>query len=170
MRPDDAFWAARLVARFSDDAIRALVAKARYSEPGASDYVAKTLIARRDKVLAAWLTAVNPIVNVSMDAGGVLAFHNAAIEAGVARGPVWYELTWLQFDNAAGTTTPVGDPVETVETRATLPDRLAGSPEYVAVAIRTRHADHQAWQRPVTAFFRRDAAGWRTVGLDRTIP
>ena len=34
MRPDDAFWAARLVAKFSDEALRAIVAKARYSDPG----------------------------------------------------------------------------------------------------------------------------------------
>ncbi len=38
MRPDDAFWAARIVGRFSDEAIRAVVAKARYSEPGAAEY------------------------------------------------------------------------------------------------------------------------------------
>ena len=30
MRPDDAFWAARIAARFSDEAIRAIVEKARY--------------------------------------------------------------------------------------------------------------------------------------------
>ena len=51
MRADDAFWAARLVARFSDEAIRAIVAKARYSDPRAADHIAATLIKRRDKVL-----------------------------------------------------------------------------------------------------------------------
>jgi hypothetical protein len=170
MRADDAFWAARLVARFSDDGIRAVVAKARYSEPGASEYVAKTLIARRDKVLAAWLTGVNPIVNVTMDAGGVVTFHNAAIEAGAARGDVSYELTWLEFDNATGKTTSVGEPVRTGEPRATLPAGFPGSAEFAAVAISTRHADYPAWQRPVTVFFRRDGAAWRTVGLERTVP
>ena len=49
MRADDAFWGARLVAKFSDEAIRAIVAKARYSDAAASEYIAKTLIARRDK-------------------------------------------------------------------------------------------------------------------------
>jgi hypothetical protein len=58
LRPDDAFWAARLVARFSDDALRAVVAKARFSEPGAADHVLATLIKRRDKVVrtSVWLT------------------------------------------------------------------------------------------------------------------
>ena len=51
MRADDAFWAARLVAQFSDEPIRAIVAKARYSDPAATEYIATTLIARRDKVL-----------------------------------------------------------------------------------------------------------------------
>ena len=33
MRPDDAFWAARIVAAFSDEAIAAIVRKAKYSDP-----------------------------------------------------------------------------------------------------------------------------------------
>ena len=34
LREDDAFWAARIVARFSDAAIGAMVAKGKYSRPG----------------------------------------------------------------------------------------------------------------------------------------
>ena len=33
MRPDDAFWAARIVARFTDEMIGAVVQKAQYSDP-----------------------------------------------------------------------------------------------------------------------------------------
>ena len=50
MRPDDAFWGAMIVARFDDAAIRAIVEKARYSDPRATEYTT-TLIKRRDKVL-----------------------------------------------------------------------------------------------------------------------
>lgn len=76
LRPDDAFWAARLVARFSDGMVRAIVAKARYSEPSAADHVIRTLIARRDKVLRAWLTGVNPVDNIQLSADGTLRFTN----------------------------------------------------------------------------------------------
>lgn len=69
MRADDAFWAARLVARVPDEAIRAIVAKARYSEPGAADHIVDTLIARRDKVLRAWLTGVNPLADRTLSDG-----------------------------------------------------------------------------------------------------
>ena len=39
MRADDAFWAARIVSKFSDADIRAIVAKARYSDPRATEYI-----------------------------------------------------------------------------------------------------------------------------------
>ena len=52
MRPDDAFWAARIVSRFTDEMIRAVVGKARYSDPKATEYMADVIIRRRDKVVA----------------------------------------------------------------------------------------------------------------------
>ena len=47
-------------AGFDEAAIRAIVGKARYSDPAATGYVVQTLMARRDKILRAWLTAVIP--------------------------------------------------------------------------------------------------------------
>jgi hypothetical protein len=170
MRPEDAFWAARLVARFSDETIRAVAAKARYSEPGATDYVAKTLIARRDKVLATWLTAVNPIADVTLTENGTLSFRNAAADADLVRRSVTYQVTWLNFDNATGTTSPFGETAQVSEPRAVLPAGFPADSEFVAVSIRSLHLDYAEWQRPVTAFFRRVAGGWTTVGLRRDTP
>ena len=53
MRPDDAFWAARIVSQLHrrDDSARSSQ-KAQYSDPRATDYMTKTLITRRDKVVA----------------------------------------------------------------------------------------------------------------------
>src|SRR6185436_5576813 len=72
MQPEDAFWAARLVAQFSDEAIEAVVAKARYSEAGASAQATATLLKRRDKVLKTWLTGVNPLVDPRLNRNGTL--------------------------------------------------------------------------------------------------
>ena len=38
-RPEDRFWAARIVAAFTDDHVRAIVATARYSDPRATEYM-----------------------------------------------------------------------------------------------------------------------------------
>ena len=166
LRADDGFWAARLVAKFSDDVIRGVVAKARFSEPGAAVHVVSTLIQRRDKVLRTWLTAVNPLVDPRLNTDGTLTFENAAIAAGVATPAASYVLTWSRFDNATGM--PVGTPVETraAEARAMAPTGLLDG-DFVAVAVRTTHTDYPAWSAPVTFTFRRAGNGWQTVGLDR---
>ena len=63
MRDDDAFWAARRVAAFSDDLIRAAVHTGEFSDPAAEKYLGDVLIKRRDKIASVYLTAVNPIVS-----------------------------------------------------------------------------------------------------------
>jgi hypothetical protein len=174
LRADDAFWAARLVARFPDDAIRALVAKARYSEPGAADFIAKTLITRRDKVLRTWLTGVNPVSEPALTGDGVLTFQNAAISAGVASPMASYVLSWSRLDNATGAT--VGAAVEQTvqagggQVTGRGPESLLAGTAFVQVSVRTMHPDFPQWQTPALLTFRRDGAGWSHVGLDRMAP
>jgi hypothetical protein len=170
MQPDDAFWAARLVLRFSDAVLRAVVAKARYTEPGASEYILNTLIKRRDKVLKTWLTAVNPLVDPVLDENGTLTFANAAIASRVASRPSSYTLTWSRFDNASGVAIGTPEQISTTEPRATAPPRALADAEFVSVAVRTNHPDYPHWSAPVTFYFRRAARGWRAVGLDRSAP
>ena len=168
MRADDAFWGARLVAKFTDDRIRAIVAKARYGDPAATDYITRTLIARRDKVLKAWLTGVNPIVDPSLGADGTFTFRNAAVDAGIATPPSAYVLAWSAFDNT--TAKPIGAPQEmrVDAARATAPPSILQGRDFVTVVVRTVHTDHPTWNAPVTVFFRRTSQGWQAVGLARS--
>jgi hypothetical protein len=174
MTADDAFWAARLVSKFNDEAIRAVVAKARYSEPGAAEHIASTLIKRRDKVLRAWLTGVNPLVNARLSSDGVLTFENAAVDAGVAKPPTQYRFTLSRFDNATGVATPLIEGGITAGTSGKVEGPLrVDAPKvldapFVQVSVSTIHPDYPAWSKPVTFTFRRTDAGWETVGLDRT--
>jgi hypothetical protein len=169
MRSDDAFWAARLVAQFSDEAIRAIVAKGGYSEPGAADHIANTLIKRRDKVLRTWLTGVNPLADARLGNDGLLEFENAAVGAGVASPAGRYTFTWSRFDNMAGSA--IGNPVETTgtETRTAAPAAVLQGAAYVAVSVRTSHPDFRSWELPVTFTFRRASNGWQPVGVDRVV-
>src|SRR4029078_8920500 len=106
-RDDDAFWAARRIAAFSNDLIRAAVRAGQYSDPRAEKYLGDVLIKRRDKMLSVYLNAVNPIVNPRLDANGRLTFENAALSAGVATGQPTYSATWMLFDNTTGGTKPL---------------------------------------------------------------
>jgi hypothetical protein len=175
MTPEDAFWGARLVAKFSNEAIRAVVAKAKYSEPGAAEHITTTLIKRRDKVLRAWLTGVNPLVDPFLNgADGGLTFGNAAVEAGIAKPQAEYRFTWSRFDNETGATSqavegslmaPTAGIIEHV-VRIEVPKALLDSP-FLRVSVSTIHPDYPAWANPVTFTFRRNGTQWETVGLDR---
>jgi hypothetical protein len=168
MRPEDAFWGARIVSRFTNEAIRAIVEKARYSDPKATDYITDVLIKRRDKVLRRWLTGVNPIVDLKLAGDGALSFANAATAAGVAPPADRYTLQWFRFDNATDTRTD-GETVTVSVPTATAPPALLSTRagDYIGVAIAASHADHPAWARPATFYFRRTADAWEWVGAAR---
>jgi hypothetical protein len=170
LRADDAFWAARIVARFSNEAIRAIVEKARYSDPAATDYLTATLIKRRDKIVAHWLTTVNPLVDFALTGSGALTFGNAAEQAGVATPASGYRVQWARFDNATGVAAPVGGAMTVGEPRASAPAALLSEgspPEFVQVQVAASHATFPAWATPVTVHFRHAGAGWALVGLER---
>jgi hypothetical protein len=169
MRDDDAFWAARRVAAFSDHQIRLLVQRARYRDPAATTQIVDALIARRNSIARTWLTAITPIVAPALSAAGRLTFENAAVTAGVARPTGRYHVQWSRFDNAERQHTLVGDAVTSATPDAALPAALAEA-EYVAAAVTVEHPDHPAWARPVTLYFRRSATGWRAVGVFRDVP
>ncbi len=166
-RADDLFWAARRVMAVPDEAIRAVVASAQYSDRGAADYLADVIIARRDKVGLRWLTGVNPLADFALDGDGRLTFTNVATATRRSTAPEGYEIVWGTFDNATGRSQVDGDGPETVATEAaTAPRGLLAAP-FIEAAIHTRHPQFPEWRRPVIVHFRRDGGAWRLVGVRR---
>lgn len=167
MQPADAFWAARRVVRFSDEILRAIVAKARYSDPAAAEQIVEALAARRDAIARAWLPAVTPIVDPRLDADGTLRFSNAAVDAGVAGPPDAYVLQWSRFDNERDRHTPVGPPQRSGAPIGNAPPGLLVEGDYVAVRVHAEHPGYPHWTSPVELYFRRTSDGWEPVGLFR---
>jgi hypothetical protein len=172
MRPEDAFWGARLVSRFTADDIAAIVAKAEYSDPKATAYVTRVLIDRQRKVLETWLNGVTPLVEPAI-VDGILRATNAAVAAGVADAPRRYTAQWFSWDNAAASRQPVGGVAElagpadlTLPLPVALASRQTG--EYIGVTVAGEHPGHPGWAaHPVTFSFRRTAGGWEAVGITR---
>lgn len=169
-RWDDNFWAARRVAAFSDDMIRAAVSAGRYSDPEAADHLVATLIARRQKIAARYLVPINPIVDITLTSDAI-TFRNAATDAGVASLPSSYEAHWFEFDNDTGAITPLGT------TRGPSPRLAWPGPDGSAAACRAGRfvrvdltADspgRASWRVPVQTFFRCRDTAWTLVGLER---
>ena len=144
---DDTFWAARRVAAFSDEMIGAIVATARYSDPAAVKLLTDVLIKRRQKIAAAYLAAINPLVDFALSDDGRLSFRNAAVEAGIATPPArGYRLEWSAFDNLTGEARLIG-PVA----------------DFVAHAARHAGAAATSGRRPGADSRRRDRSGARRV-------
>ncbi len=99
MDRDDAFWMAKQIAHFTDAELRALVETGRYTDPRATEYVTRALIARRDKIAAAYLDHGGGFDRFTV-AGGHVTFADltAPKEALDAR----YAVRWFTFDNVTG--------------------------------------------------------------------
>jgi len=164
LRDDDAFWAARRIAAFTDDMIRAAVHTGQFSNPAAEKHLADVLIQRRETIKSIYLTQVNPIVNPRLDAKG-LTFENAAVAGGVARGSVAYRASWMLFDNATGATKPLSE-TKSATTTTAAPSDLPSS-GFVAVDIAADSDGYPTWKQPVRAYFRQDGGSWKLVGFER---
>jgi hypothetical protein len=169
MLADDAFWAARRVAAFDDEAIRAIVRTGQFSDPAAEQHFVSILRQRRDKVARAYLPAVNPIVDACLSAAGDLTFENAATEAGVAGPPPGYRAVWGLLDDATGQTRPLGT-TDAVGPALKAPGDLPSAAGTIVEAdVSATGSSVAAWQQPVRLYFRRGVNGFTLVGLDRGI-
>jgi len=167
IRPDDAFWGARIVAKFSDEMIHKVVEKARYSDPRATEYMTQVLIKRRDKVVAAYINQVCPVIDPALASDGTLRFANAAVDAKAATPPSQYTLQWFAFDNATDTPRDVGAPTAATATSGQAPPELLKSGDFIGVRISAAHPEQPRWSSPATFTFRRTVAGWEIVGIER---
>ncbi|HET7620220.1 MAG TPA: hypothetical protein VFK20_17055 [Vicinamibacterales bacterium] len=164
-RPDDLFWGARLVMRFTDDLIRAAVSAGHYSDPRTGEALTKALIERRDLIGRAWLTGVNPIDHPAIE-DGMLTFENPAVTYDFAKAPASYTAVWSRFDNATGETTRIGE-TSGATSMAVPRDLPAADGSFVQVDIRADGGPHPSWAQPVHAWFRRAGGRWTLVGFQR---
>jgi hypothetical protein len=166
---DDLFWAGRRVMAFSNELIEAVVKTAEFSDVDAERHLTDVLIQRRDKIGAAYLVAVNPLVNFALSPGGRLTFENAAVDAGVALPPRGgYRVSWARFDNVTESLSPLGDTVAGDDGRVDTPRPLPQTPgAFVCVQVAFVEPTFDTWT-PMRAYFRRTADGWTLIGLDRS--
>ena len=167
MLPEDAFWAARIVSRFGDDAIRAILREADYGSPTAEEHLARMIIRRRDKVLAHYFRLLNPLGDFRVGdtpAGPVLTFTNHGEEAGLGRVDA-YEHQWFRFDNDTGEVEALAAPARTTARTLIVPSERRA---FLMVRIRSlgAGAGNDAWGKKVDVFLR-TSDGLTVVGIDR---
>ena len=158
MDDEDAFWAAKQVAAFTDEEIRAIVKTGEYSDPRTADWIAECLIQRRDKIAAAWLGRVLPLDKFRVT-DGKLAFDDLSKYA--AGGPLGYQIHWATYDNSRGVATRIPAALG-----RKLPAVDSGT-EYLAATIACGKAEGGNCPSPVIVYLRRAGAGFDVVGSER---
>jgi hypothetical protein len=173
----DAFWAASLVSRFTDEMIRAIVETGELSNPLAARVLGDIIIKRRDKVVAYWLTRTNPVDRFRIDAGAAaprLVFDNAAVRQQLIDPVAIYNVRWYSLDNLTGAEAPVGAEMSSAIPAATVPADAWGPADpngarYAVARIETVHHRFAHWQMPVVVTIR-DRHGVRdVVGVEREV-
>lgn len=160
----DALWATRIVMRFHDDVIRALVEAGQLTNPEAESHLIRTLIERRDKVIDYYLRQINPLYDFQI-VGTNLNFTNLGMDAELASS-VTYDYQWFRFDNQQNTTEKIDERKTTTTNSLSIPK---ASESFLMVRIRTSHADFPNWGSAVDVYIRNEAAP-TVVGIDREVP
>ncbi|MGH9460308.1 MAG: hypothetical protein ACRD1X_03770 [Vicinamibacteria bacterium] len=163
MLPDDAFWAAEIVASFSDEAVRAIVHQGDYRDPEAERFLADTIIVRRDKVVAHYFMGLNPL-DAFRVVGSDLEFRNLGEERGLASTRS-YEYEWFVFDNDTSAVTPLTDGAS-AQPHLAIP---ASNEPYLMVRIRTRSESAPKWGLAVEVYLRHGTEGRSLVGVEREV-
>src|SRR5580765_2313117 len=162
--PDDAFWAARQVAAFTDEDIRAIVQAAQYSDPEAERWIADCLIDRRDRIGRTYFAKILPLDDFAIR-GGELTFADLAVQHQYVA-PRVYRVEWLTFDNRAGK--PSGA-LDSTGLRPQIPAAATNVPvgSYVMAHIT---AEGVTAGMAVSVYLRRAPDGFRIAGIDREWP
>jgi hypothetical protein len=151
----DAFWAAKQVAAFTDEEIRAIVKTGKYSDSRAEAWIADCLIERRDKLVKAWFSRVLPLDRFRVD-NDRLAFDDLGVQHGVTAARD-YRVDWSVFDNDRQQRVPIAD-----ASGVSLPRPPAGT-EYLAAAVSCREDS----ERKVVVYLKSSGGRFHVVGLDR---
>lgn len=136
----DNFWAAKIIARFTRDQIRAAVEAGQYTDPRAVDYLTDTLVARQRTTVAYWFARVNPLDRFAVDStpdGDELCFYDLAITSRLAPASgtryaiTRYDMRGQQIDAQTGVAGSAG------RTCARLPLQGASGDGYTIVRVST---------------------------------
>jgi hypothetical protein len=158
--PEDEYWAAKIVMSFTDEDIRAIVEAAQYTDPRATEYMTKTIIARRDKIGRTYFTKVLAVDEFRI-ANGTLEFKDLAVERGFVP-PRQYTIGWFRFDNARGLLTVIPG-----EASRSIPQDSSIAPEGTYFAARLSLRDDAA--KSATVFVRKTGATFQIVAIDRRV-
>lgn len=167
----DAYWAAKIVAAFSDDHIRAIAGQAHYPHQEAEEYVARVLIERRDKITRHYFGKIAPL-DFFVSEKHTVRFLDLAEHYGLYPGTAPRYRLRCAVANDSRTAhhrtdwEPLSETSIPVETGTAAAVTSTTSPEdypYLAMEVQVNRGS--GWSKSVTAY--RARVSGRIVAIDR---
>jgi hypothetical protein len=168
MTARDAFWAAKILMKFTRDELAAIVETGEYGDPENARYFLEVLLARQLKCGRFGINAVNPLDEFRIEEGA-LRFVNLSEKYGFAEASTSYEIEWFAFDNETGTRRELSPKRTHREESASLP-AAPGPESFLLAEIRSIHSDYPHWSTSIGISLRPRGAGYEVVGIERESP
>jgi len=167
MTARDAFWAAKVLAKFTEEELLAIVRQGLYSDPENERYFHEVLVKRQEKCARFGINGLNPLDGFQV-AGKNLEFTNLSEHYGfVRKGSTDYRTHWYLFDNQEQETGPTLG--QTEGPNPEIPESAQNGLFLLAV-ISSQHSDHPHWKDPAKVYLRPSATGYEVVGIEREAP
>ena len=167
MLPVDALWATRIIMKFTDEIIGALVRTGQITNSQAEDYLVQTLIRRRDKIIRYFLPRINPLVDFKITGNPDalnLEFRSLGAEANLSNTNS-YHYQWFRFNNKQQS-------IESIVKSQLSPQPMLAIPkdkaEFLMVLISTRSAQQKNWQKKIKIYIR-NGLRKSVVGIEREL-
>jgi hypothetical protein len=168
MTARDAFWAAKILMKFTREELEAIVATGGFSDPENARYFLEVLLERQRKCGRLGLNAINPLDEFRLEEGA-LRFENLSERYGFAQAGTSYEVQWFEFENETGARRELSLKETQRETRSILPVP-ASRDAFLLAEIRSIHSDYPHWSSAVSVYLRPASAGYEIVGIERESP
>ena len=165
MLPEDAFWAVRILMRLDRESIRAVVRTGQLVDAESEEYLVRTLLERRRKIVRHYLAGINALDEFRVrnrDGALVLEFSDLSLREAPNKSPT-YLYEWSEFDNGTRQSRSLGPAGSSTGSSIPLPP---ARPEFLKVRIRPVSGPANGGSHPVCVYLRTQP-GMAVVGIDR---
>jgi hypothetical protein len=173
MTARDAFWAAKILMKFTPEELRAIVKRGQYTEEHNTSYFHKVLVERQQKCGKWGIELLNPLDEFRVE-GGELRFTNLSEEYEfTTKGSTRYQVFWHLFDNDAERIVASSGPVvvhQPISKLAFGELLISDRDTFLLAQIHSLNESHPNWTQGINVYMRPTEIGYEVVGIERESP